>query len=98
MGKATANAVGMHQQQPEGETGGDKNEDDISIDDDEDDEDDAGPLPAPPQKEEEIFDVSAKTVPAAVFGGLKRDTESADDTSKQMGALERLRAAAASRS
>jgi len=85
------------------EAGGGGDDDEIDIDDEEDDEDDVeeeddcdGDGEIEPAAPTRVNNVMTKSVPSAVFGGLAAEAakESGDE---KKGALERLRAAAASR-
>jgi pre-mRNA-splicing factor SYF1 len=84
--KATASVETQEPAQPE------EGDDEIDIDDF-DDEDEEGMDPSNANTEA-VRDVSTKAVPSAVFGGLAPESQSEGN----LGALERLRAAAADRS
>ena len=81
------------------EAQGDGDDDEIDIDDlDDDDEDEGGGTGDGASKDATIGNVSTKAVPAAVFGGLAKEAlqgTSEDNEAAPVGALQRLRAAAA---
>jgi pre-mRNA-splicing factor SYF1 len=84
--RATASADMQEPDEPE------EGDDEIDIDDF--DDEDEGVMDLPKANTEAVRDVSTKAVPAAVFGGLVPESQSEGN----LGALERLRAAAAERS
>ena len=90
--QATAAKVG-------GDDHGDAGEIDIDAEDEDEGAQDERPMPAV-EPEEMVHDVTTKSIPSAVFGGLVGESSSGTDKpqgkSTGMGALERLRAAASS--
>jgi pre-mRNA-splicing factor SYF1 len=66
-------------------------DEEIDIDDLDDEEDDEEETESPKASPANVRDVATKAVPAAVFGGLASESRSEEN----MGALERLRSAAA---
>ena len=85
--KATAAAVETTKEAP-------VEDEEIDIDDldeDDDSEEEEGTAESPKASATNVRDVATKAVPAAVFGGLATESRSEEN----MGALERLRAAAA---